>query len=148
MEAFTLDRPYDAVICLFSSIAYLLTSARMTRALECFRQHVAPGGVVVVEPWFEPGVIDPERVSRVRAELQHGHVDRVSQIEVIDRVSRIHFRYEVETDAGRWEASEVHELGLFTVDDMRAAFNAAGLTATFDASGLASRGLWVATTVA
>jgi len=148
MEAFTLDHQFDAVVCLFSAIAYLVTIERVANAIECFRRHVEPGGLLLVEPWFAPGVIDPARVSRLRAELPQGHVERVSQIEVAGRVSRIHFRYKITTDAGSWETSEIHELGLFTVDEMQMAFKRAGLTAAFEPSGLAGRGLWVATNAA
>ena len=92
MEHFDLGRRYDAVLCLFSSIAYLVTLERVGQALDCFRRHVVPDGVVVVEPWFEPGVIDPTRVSRHTGTLAAGRVERVSQIEVDDRVSRIQNR--------------------------------------------------------
>ena len=46
---------YDVVMCLFSSIGYLKTVDRVLRAFVCFRQHLLQGGLVVVEPWFEPG---------------------------------------------------------------------------------------------
>jgi ubiquinone/menaquinone biosynthesis C-methylase UbiE len=144
MEDFDLGRQYDAVLCLFSSIGYLVTLERVGHALDCFRRHVAPDGVVVVEPWFEPGVIDPTRISRHTGTLAAGRVERVSQIDVDDRVSRIHFGYTIETDAGAHEAAEVHELGLFTTGEMQQAFEAAGFTATFDFPGLMGRGLWVA----
>jgi ubiquinone/menaquinone biosynthesis C-methylase UbiE len=144
MEDFDLGRQYDAVLCLFSSIAYLVTLERVGHALACFRRHVAPGGVVLVEPWFEPGVIDPTRVSRHSGTLASGHVERVSHIDVDGRVSRIHFQYTIGTEAGRREASEVHELGLFTQDEMQRLFEASGFTASYSSPGLMGRGLWVA----
>src|SRR5215510_7812994 len=58
MSDFHLPRRYDALLCLFSSIGYLCTLERVTRALVCFREHLAPGGVALVEPWFPPGVLD------------------------------------------------------------------------------------------
>jgi ubiquinone/menaquinone biosynthesis C-methylase UbiE len=144
MKDFDLRRQYDAVLCLFSSIGYLVTLERVGHALACFRRHVTPDGVVVVKPWFEPGVIDPTRVSRHTSTLVGGHVERVSQIDVDGRVSRTHFRYTIETDVGAREASEVHELGLFTTGEMQQAFEAVGFTASFRSPGLMGRGLWVA----
>src|SRR5262249_32549556 len=44
MSDFTLGRRYDAILCLFSSIGYLVTLDRITRALVCFRRHLAPRG--------------------------------------------------------------------------------------------------------
>src|SRR6476661_1051154 len=64
MSDFQLAHRHDAVLCLFSSIGYLRTLDRVTRALTCFRNHLSPGGVVVVEPWFAPGALDPAFATR------------------------------------------------------------------------------------
>src|SRR6266581_5915433 len=55
MSDFHLLHRYDAVLCLFSSIGYLKTLDRVGQALIRFREHLAPGGVIVIEPWFPPG---------------------------------------------------------------------------------------------
>src|SRR5205085_4978692 len=62
MTDFDLGRRYDAVTCFFGSIGYLLTIDRVRRALACFRRHLAPGGIMLVEPFFRPGTLDPARV--------------------------------------------------------------------------------------
>jgi hypothetical protein len=116
--------------------------------LDCFRQHVTGEGIVIVEPWFAPGVIDPARVSRHSGMLGSGHVERISQIDVDGRVSRIRFSYTISTEAGSLTASETHELGLFTEAEMQRAFEAAGFTASYSSPGLMGRGLWVARPVA
>lgn len=144
MSDFSLEGRYDVILCLFSSIAYLVTLERIGRALVCFRRHLAPGGMVLVEPWFPPGGLDASRVSRVAGTHRGMHVTRVSRNEIDGRVSRLHFEYEIEGPNGTRRTSEVHELGLLTPDEMRAAFESAGLTATFDPIGLTGRGLWVA----
>ena len=56
MSDFHLGRRYDAVLCLFSSIGYLRTLDRVGAAFDCFREHLVPGGVLLVEPWMPPGV--------------------------------------------------------------------------------------------
>ena len=50
MREFRLDRLYDTVPCLFSSIGYARTGADLERTLACFRDHLTPRGVVVIEP--------------------------------------------------------------------------------------------------
>lgn len=144
MSDFDVLRRYDAVLCLFSSIGYLVTLERVTRALACFRQHLEPGGVVLVEPWFPPGTLVTDRVFRMTARHGDKQVTRVARNEVDGRISRLLFDYELEGPDGVQRASEVHELGLFTSEEMGQAFARAGLSATLDPDGLTGRGLWVA----
>jgi ubiquinone/menaquinone biosynthesis C-methylase UbiE len=54
MVTFDLGRRFDVVTCLFSSIAYVKTLDRMSRAIFNLARHVNPGGLVLVEPWFTP----------------------------------------------------------------------------------------------
>jgi ubiquinone/menaquinone biosynthesis C-methylase UbiE len=144
MSDFSIEERYDVILCLFSSIAYLVTLERIGRALTCFRRHLAPEGTVLVEPWFPPGGLDTSRVFRFTGTHRGMQVTRVSRNEIHGRVSRLHFEYEIEGLDGTRRASEVHELGLFTPGEMRTAFEAAGLTAKFDPVGLTGRGLWIA----
>lgn len=50
MRGFDLKKRYDVVQCLFSSIGYLLAPEDIIAALTCFRTHLSPGGVIMVEP--------------------------------------------------------------------------------------------------
>ena len=71
-------------------------------------------------------------------------VQRLGTTEIDGRVSRLRFEYTIETVDGIRHATEVHELGLFTVEEMLSAFHAAGLSAEHEPSGLAGRGLYIA----
>ena len=144
MSDFHLPNRYDAVMCLFSSIGYLRTLDTVRDALSCFRDHIDPLGIVVVEPWLAPGVIDPDRRSTDVGEAAGIRVVRHARVEAQDRLSWIHFDYEITDANGTRQTSEVHELGLFTPEEMLDAFKSAGLIATFDPHGLIGRGLYVA----
>jgi hypothetical protein len=120
------------------------TLDRVERALGCFRQHLADGGVIVVEPWFAPGQLDPSRVMRNTAEAGGLHIERVSHLEIDGHLSRLHFDYTLTDATGVRTATEVHELGLFTPAEMLAAFAAAGLHVEYDQTGLDGRGLYLA----
>ena len=143
MQDFHVERRYDAVVCLFSSIGYLLTLDRVEAALRCFRDHLAPGGAVVVEPWFPPGALSTTRMFDVTGEANGVRVDRRAWNEVDGRVSRLHFDYDITDRTGTRHAAEVHELGLFTTGEMLDAFRRAGLDASHDPVGLTDRGLFV-----
>ncbi len=144
MSDFHLSRRYDAVVCLFSSIGYLKTLDRVSRALTCFRDHLAPGGMIVIEPWFPPGTLDPGRVFRHEGEGNGVHVSRVSRAEIDGHLSRLYFEYEVTDGTGTRRASEVHELGLFTSTELLQTFQGVGLEVDYDPKGLTDRGLYVA----
>ena len=142
---FDLGRRYDAVMCLFSSIGYVRTLDRVALAIGRFRDHLEPDGVIVVEPWFAPGVMQDGFTSQNVGERNGVRVERLARTEIDGRISRIHFGYDV-TDHGRTRhATEVHELGLFTPEEMRSAFEANGLAVEHDPQGLMmGRGLYVA----
>lgn len=144
MTGFSLKRHYDAVLCLFSSIGYVRTLDNLIAALKCFRDHLAPGGIVVVEPWFEPGVIEPGRISVNQAEGDGKQVVRMATISVERRLSRLQMEYLIGSREGIRHVSETHELGLFTVPETLAAFEAAGLRASHDPKGISGRGLYLA----
>jgi len=144
MSAFQLDRRFDVVLSLFSSIGYLRSLDRVVAALRCFCQHVTPGGVIVVEPWFPAGVLQEGKGPTKRGETHGVRIERASHKTIAGRTSRLVFDYRIEDAEGMREFQEVHELGLFTPSEMLESFRAAGLSATFDAAGLTGRGLYVA----
>ena len=142
---FDLGRRYDVVMCLFSSIAYVRTLDRVARAIGRFRAHVAPGGAIIVEPWFPPDFLQDGRTSTDVGERDDVRVERRARTEVDGLLSRLHFEYDIVDHGRAHHATEVHELGLFTPEEMIAAFESNGLTVDYDANGLIGRGLYVAT---
>lgn len=144
MIDFDLGRRYDAVICMFSSIGYVLTLEHVTATLSRFAAHLAPGGVVIVEPWFRPDSFHHGRVHQHSVECEGFPVARMGYSTVEGRISTIHFEYLIGGPGGIARASEDHALGLFTTEELRACFAAAGLTAEYDPVGPMNRGLFVA----
>jgi SAM-dependent methyltransferase len=144
MSDFLLSHRYNAVLCLFSSIGYLKTLDRVRRAFTCFRDHLTAEGVIVVEPWFAPGMLDTTRVTQQTGEANGIRVNRVSRVEIEGTISRLYFDYEISDPTGIRRASEVHELGLFTPAELLQTFQEAGLQADHDPKGLTDRGLYVA----
>jgi ubiquinone/menaquinone biosynthesis C-methylase UbiE len=52
MTRFNLDKKFDVIICLFGSIGYLKSFNQFIKVLSNFYDHLNPGGVVIIEPWF------------------------------------------------------------------------------------------------
>jgi hypothetical protein len=110
-------------------------------------RHLEAGGVLVVEPWFEPGTMTHGFVTLLSTDLPDGARGcRMSHTAVEGRLSRLHFEYLIGDAGGLRRETEVHELGLFTRDETMAAMTAAGLRAiTHDERGPGGRGLYIAT---
>lgn len=144
MRDFALDTRYDVVTCLFSAIGYVGSRTSLERALHRFRAHVNPGGLVVVEPWFEPGQWQPGRVTQVTVEYDGGLVSRVTHAGQRGNTSLVDFHYLIGTADGVEHRSELHRLRLFSREEMLAAFAAAGLHPEYDPQGLSGRGLYIA----
>lgn len=144
MRTFDLARRYDAVLCLFSSIGYVRTLDGVTGAIGRFRDHLTPGGIVLVEPWFPPGVLTDGYRSTDVGERGNVRVERHARTETVGRISRLHFDYDITEDGRTRHASEIHELGLFTAEEMRGAFEVNGLAVEYDPKGLIGRGLYLA----
>lgn len=144
MTSFEVDRRYDAILCLFSSIGYVGTLKNVCRTLEQFRKHLAREGVVLVEPWFAPGVLEPGRVLVKTAEAEGVSVVRMSHMAIEGRASRLRFEYLIGRPEGIQHATELHELGLFTTEEMLECFRETGFEATYEPDGPMGRGLFVA----
>jgi SAM-dependent methyltransferase len=144
MADFDLGRSFDAVVCMFSSIGYVRTEERLRSALAAMARHLQPGGVLVVEPWLSPDVWEDRHVGGVFVDEPKLKIARMNAARRDGDVSVVDFHYLVATPAGVEHFTELHELGLFTVEQHLAAFRAAGLEAEHDPEGPMGRGLYVA----
>jgi ubiquinone/menaquinone biosynthesis C-methylase UbiE len=144
MADFELERRFDVVTCLFSSIGYVRTEERMRNSILCMRRHLNPGGVLLVEPWFTPeaywtGTITANHVDQGDLKIAWMYTsEREGDVSVLD----IH--YLVGRPTGIETFRERQELGLFSVEQHLAALRDAGLEARHESDGPFGRGLYVA----
>ncbi len=54
MVDFNLNRTFDVVMCLFSSIAFVKTVGNLQKAVESMAHHLRPDGILLIEPYFGP----------------------------------------------------------------------------------------------
>jgi SAM-dependent methyltransferase len=144
MTSFHLGKRFDAVVCMFSSIGYALTEERLQGAIASMARHLEPGGILVVEPWLTPDVWRDGLVGSVFVQEPELKIARINTSRHRDQVSVVDFHYLVGTPEGVEHFAELHELGLFTVEQQLAAFRAAGLDAEHDPEGPMGRGLYIA----
>jgi SAM-dependent methyltransferase len=143
LAGFDLGRQFDVVTCLFSSIAYTRTTDRLRGAIGTMARHVAPGGLLIVEPFFTPDQWEPGHLDSVLVDQPDLKVVRMSLSGPAETPMAMTFHYLVGTPEGIEHFTEDHETGLFTDEEYREAFRAAGIEADHDDEGLMGRGLYV-----
>jgi SAM-dependent methyltransferase len=146
MRELDLGRRFDVVTCLFSAIGFVGGPQGLAAAAGSLARHVARGGLLLVEPWLTPDAWMPGRPHVLAHDEPGLALARVTLSGLRgDRVSTTEMHYVVATPAGVEHFVELHELSLFTHQEMRAAFEAAGLAAEHDPEGPTGRGLWICT---
>jgi SAM-dependent methyltransferase len=145
MRTFNLGRQFDVVTCLFSSIGYMQTPEDLLHALANMAGHLAPDGVMVIEPWLSPDRFDPAHQPHpLVAESDGWSVVRMNDSRVEGRLSIMRFHYLVGRPGKVDHFVEEHAPALYSEEEYAAAFAAAGLSASLDPEGLMGRGLWIA----
>jgi len=135
MQDFDLHRTFDVVTCMFSSIGYAAGEGDLRASMASMARHLVPGGVLVVEPWLTPEVIQPPYLRTHVVERDDIVVARTSRMQHDGAVSDMYMDYLVTTAKGSELFSEHHVMGTFTSDQYLAAASAAGLEAEWDPVG-------------
>jgi SAM-dependent methyltransferase len=144
MRDFALDRGFDAVTCLFSAIAEVVTVDGLRRGVARMAAHLRPGGVLIVEPWDSPEDRPAAGKPWVEVVEEHGRIAVVMEMGTLDgSVWKEEAHYLLWTPAGIDHFHERGETGAFTRDDHLAAFRDAGLEVEHDPVGLIGRGLYI-----
>lgn len=144
MTSFELNRRFDVVTCLFSSIGYVGTLQRLNQAVAAMAGHLGSGGILIVEPWFAPDAWLTGRPHLLTVDEPDLKVARMTISGRDGRLAVMDFTYLVGTPGGVEIFSERHEAALFTDEEYRQAFDAAGLIVHHDDYGLIGRGLYIA----
>ena len=145
MITMDLDRRFDVITCLFSSIGYVKTYQNLGKTLRNFAHHLKPGGLLLIEPWFTEDVYsvgapfmdtyedDDVKIARLNVSMKEGNVS----------VMEMHYLI-AERDAGVKHYVGRHELGLFDTDRTLELMREAGFRASYTTEETpTSRGLYI-----
>jgi ubiquinone/menaquinone biosynthesis C-methylase UbiE len=146
MTNFQLGKRYDGMLCMSASIAYAPTPSRLRDAMACMRDHLAPGGVAVVQPYLTPDAVPPLGTREYSFESGDLRVKRIRHSKIERGRHLVQFHYTIEGPHGTREVEEVDDFGLFTIDEMLTAFSDVGMAATYDPSwdDVCGNGVYVA----
>jgi SAM-dependent methyltransferase len=107
---------FDAAICLFDSIGFVVTNDGLIRVLEGVWRSLRPGGLFVFEFWHAPAMLrkfDPVRANRWS--YPNGHLLRVSEtsLDCLHQLARVRYTvYELRTD-GTYTSFEETQLNRY-----------------------------------
>ena len=143
MRELALKSKYDAVLCLSSSIAYLQNAEEVTRVISRFADHLKPGGLVLIEPWYSQETWSEDWGALVVGELKGERVARGSSRRREGDHSLLTFHYMVVGSGEVQTFKENHRLLLLSSTEIIEAFESAGLQVQHDDTWSRGRGLYI-----
>lgn len=143
MVNFDLAEQFDVITCLFSAIGYVGTIPRLHQTLITLKKHLAPGGVIMLEPWITQENYQTGRVHATFVDEPDLKIARMNISEREGNLAVMNMHYLLATPDGVEHFVERHELALFAESDYLQAFERADLKVTCNPEGLIGRGLYI-----
>ncbi len=142
MTGFSLEKKFDVVACLFSSIGYVQTKENLQAAVSAMAAHLFPGGLLIIEPWIWPENYWKDKLVANFTEQENLKISWMYIQKQVKMTSVFDIHYLVGTNGEINYFSENHIMGLWTDEEYREAFTKAGLTVTFEEIGFFGRGVY------
>ena len=121
---------FDAAVCLFDSIGYVITNESVIMSLKGIRRHLRPGGLVVLEFWHSVAMVSAYDDIRVREwEAPEQRVLRIArtQLDVVSQTARVEYHVlGLRADGTYVEWHETHHNRYFSVPEMDQLLRSAG----------------------
>ena len=127
MMEFDLGKKYDVITCLYSSIALLKTLDNVKKAIKCMVNHLADGGLLLIEPWWDADQLWEGKLMFSSSDQPDMKICCMYIIKREGQVSIFDMHYMVGTEEGIETFVEREELGLFTQQQYTESLEAAGL---------------------
>lgn len=125
---FQLDRKFDVITCLFSSIVYLHPFSDVKQAVKTMADHLEPGGMVLIEPFFQPSEWKPGSLHANFVDKPELKISRISNSTMDGNdVAVLAFHHLVGRPTHVEHFIETHRMGLYTTEQYISAFEEAGL---------------------
>ena len=148
MTSFNLKRRFDAVICLFSSIAYVRTYRNLKRTIAGFARHLKPGGILIIEPFFTKETFVAGSINGGTLEAEGVKISRHNVSRRRGNLAVLDFHFLLSTKKGTRYFRDTHEMALFDGERFFENMAHAGLRPRYKESGLMpGRGLYVSVKV-
>ncbi|GAA2617327.1 methyltransferase domain-containing protein [Actinomadura fulvescens] len=141
---FDLGRRYDAVISLSAAVAYLPSVQAMRTAIARMAAHLAPNGVLLIEPWYFPETFVEGHIAGDLLRSNGRTVSRVSRAERTGDSVRVDSHYLVADHQNIKHFAEQQTFGLWPRTLYEQALQEAGCATDYRESVQSTRGLFIA----
>jgi SAM-dependent methyltransferase len=106
--------PFDAALLMFAVLGYQRKNADVAATFANVRRHLRPGGVLVFDAWYGPGVLADPPAPRVRDVSRRGErVTRTATASLDVRRHTCAVRYRLSGEDGALLSEETHEVRFF-----------------------------------
>ena len=129
VRSMSLGSTFDAIVCLNGTIGYLSTGRDLATGVDRLASHLGANGVLLIEPWFAPHQWLAPMVTAGSAKVGEVAVARVSRGVLRGGLGVFEWLCSVATPEQTRSFTEVHELGLYEIEEYLGACRSAGLHA-------------------
>lgn len=140
-----IDKTFDVIICLFSSIGYVKSYKNLTETIKNFAKHLKKGGVVIIEPWLTQSSYIAGLPTMTTYDGENIKIARLCVCKKRGILSVMDMHYLIaEKNKNMKQFVERHELAMFDVEKFLNIMKKNGLKANFLKNGLMKdRGLYI-----
>ena len=145
MINFNLNKKFDVILCIFSSIGYVKTYSNLRITIKNFARHLKKGGIVIIEPWFGKPEFKAGMPWMTTYDSKYIKIARLNVSKVKNNTSILDMHYLVaEKNKDVRHFVDRHELGLFDIKKTLKIMKEAGFEAKFLRNGLMKdRGIYI-----
>ncbi len=138
MITLSLNKKFDVIICLFSSIGYLKSYKNLQKTINNAAKHLKNGGILIIEPWFTKEKFIENSLHMDVYDGPDLKISRICNSTSKGIVSVLDMQYLI-GETGRAIKSYVdrHELAMFPYEKFLKYYEAAGLSCIISKEGLA-----------
>ena len=146
MIDFRLNKQFDVILCLFSSIGYVKNYSNLRKTISNFANHLKKGGIIIIEPWFGKSEYKAGRPWMTTYDGKYIKIARLNVSRIKDGISILDFHYLIaEKNKNVKHFVDRHRLGLFDFEKTLKIMKESGLSVVFLKNGLMKdRGLYIA----
>lgn len=141
MTDFILNKKFDVVTCLFSSVAYVRTIENLKKAVRAMTNHLNPGGLLIIEPWFSKEKFWLDRVTANHYDERDLKITWMYTSKLEGECALLDINYLVGTPDEVTYFKEKHVIGLFSEEEYRSAMEESGLRVKYESDSLFGKGV-------